>query len=192
MTFPAPLHRYPYSEYVSLEEHSPVRHEFIAGEVHAMAGGTPEHAALAAAILRLIGNQLPAGYRAYTSDLRVRVAAADVTTYPDGAVVCGKVARAADDPLAATNPVLLIEVTSPSTEGYDRGPKLETYRRIVGLAAVVIVSHREPRVAVHHRDADGTWRVTERGPGEVMELPAVGARIPVDDLYRDHELDGAT
>ncbi len=68
MSPPEPLHRYTYAEYVALEEHSPVRHEFIGGEIYAMAGGTPAHAALAATVLRLTGNQLPAGGRAYTSD----------------------------------------------------------------------------------------------------------------------------
>lgn len=72
MSLPGPIHSYAYTEYVLLEEHSPVRHEFIAGEIYAMAGGTPEHAALAASVLRLLGNQLPSGCRAYTSDLRVR------------------------------------------------------------------------------------------------------------------------
>jgi len=89
MSLPVPLHRYPYREYVALEEHSPVRHEFIAGEIYARAGGTPEHAALAAAVLRAIGNRLPAGRRTYTSDLRVRIENQAVTTYPDGAAICG-------------------------------------------------------------------------------------------------------
>jgi hypothetical protein len=110
----APLHSYSYAEYVALEEHSPVRHEFVAGEIYAMAGGTPGHAALAATVLRLVGNQLPAGCRAYTSDLRVRVAASDSTAYPDGAVTSGRSLRAEDDPVAVTNPILLIEVTRPS------------------------------------------------------------------------------
>ncbi|MBL8909360.1 MAG: Uma2 family endonuclease [Archangium sp.] len=130
MSVPARFHRYSYVDYVLLEQHSQVRHEFLDGEIYAMAGGTPEHAALAAVTLRLIGNQLPSGCRAYTSDLRVRIAKSDLTTYPDGAVICGKVAPAIDDQLAATNPTLVLEVTSPSTEAYDRGAKLDHYRTL--------------------------------------------------------------
>jgi Uma2 family endonuclease len=185
MTLPAPLHQYAYAEYVALEEHSPIRHEYIGGEIYAMAGGTPGHAALAATVLRLIGNQLPAGCRAFTSDLRVRILAADVTTYPDGAVVCGKTARAGDDALAVTNPVLLIEVTSPSTEAYDRGVKLEHYRQIESLREVIIVSHAESRLSLHRRGPDGLWETHEARAGEALDIASTGGRLAVDEVYRD-------
>lgn len=188
MSLPGPIHSYAYTEYVLLEEHSPVRHEFIAGEIYAMAGGTPEHAALAASVLRLLGNQLPSGCRAYTSDLRVRVATADVTTYPDGAIICGKVVRAADDPLAATNPIVVIEVTSPSTETYDKGAKLDIYKTLPSLKEIVIVSHREPHISVHRRKPDGTWETLEaREPAAPLEVQSIGAQLTLGDVYRDFE-----
>lgn len=185
MMLPAPLHRYAYSEYLALEEHSPVRHEYVAGEIYAMAGGTPEHAALAAAVLRAIGNRLPAGCRTYTSDLRVRIADGDVTTYPDGAVICGKVTRAGDDPLAATNPVLVVEVTSPSTQAYDRGVKLELYQRVASLREVLIVSHDHARVSVYRRDDEGRWSSEEAEAGAELQLRCLTTRLPVDEIYRD-------
>ncbi len=185
MSLPVPLHRYPYAEYVTLEEHSPVRHEFVAGEIYAMAGGTPEHAALAASVLRHLGNQLPAGYRAYTSDLRVRIEASDVTTYPDGAVVCGKVVRATDDHLAVTNPVVLIEVTSTSTEAYDRGAKLEIYKGLSSVREILILSHGAPHVVIHRRLPDGSWASDEATPGGTVEVQTVGATLAVDEIYRD-------
>jgi Uma2 family endonuclease len=80
---PVARHRYSYSEYVTLEEYSSVRYEFLNGEIYAMAGGTPTHAALAAAIIHLIRAQLPFGCRAYSSDLRVRVPETGLSTYPD-------------------------------------------------------------------------------------------------------------
>jgi Uma2 family endonuclease len=123
-------HRYSYSEYLILEESSSVRHEFADGEIYAIAGGTPTHAALAAIIIRLVGAQLPVGCRAYSSDLRVRVPETGLSTYPDVTVVGGQTTRAADDPVAVTNPVLVVEVTSPSTEDYDRGEKLTHYQRL--------------------------------------------------------------
>jgi len=70
---------------------------------------------------------MPPGGRTFTSDLRVRIAATGLTTYPDVAVICGPTLRAPEDPLAVTNPVLLVEITSPSTEDYDRGEKLRHY-----------------------------------------------------------------
>ncbi|MEJ7729262.1 MAG: Uma2 family endonuclease [Polyangiaceae bacterium] len=185
VSLPAPLHRYPYAEYVALEEHSAVRHEFVAGEIYAMAGGTPEHAAIAASVLRLLGNLLPAGCRGYTSDLRVRIAASDVTTYPDGAVICGKVLRSVDDALAATNPLILIEVTSPSTQAYDEGAKLGFYRLIPSVREVIVVSHDRHRVVVHRREDDGSWSSHESGPGADILVSCVGARLTVDEIYRD-------
>jgi Uma2 family endonuclease len=185
MSLPVPLHRYSYAEYLALEEHSPIRHEFLGGEIYAMAGGTPGHAALAATVLRLIGNQLPAGCRAFTSDLRVRIVEADLSTYPDGAVVCGKTSRADDDKLAVTNPLLLIEVTSPSTEDYDRGVKLEQYKRLPTLKEVVIVSHNRSHVTVFRRGAGDVWEVSEAGPGDTVVLASFGGKLAVDDVYRD-------
>ncbi len=178
-------HRYTYAEYVSLEQHSPIRHEFIDGEIYAMAGGTPEHAALAAVTLRLIGNQLPSGCRAYTSDLRVRIDASDLTTYPDGAVVCGRVAPATNDSLAATNPVVLIEVTSPSTEAYDRGAKVDHYKRLASVRDILILSHDERHATLHHRENDGSWSISSARDGETLQLRSIGATLEVSALYAD-------
>jgi Uma2 family endonuclease len=81
------LHDYTYAQYVALEEESSIRHEFLDGEIYAMAGGSPDHAALAAAIIGLLGPQLFPGYRAFTSDLRIRIPSTGLSTYPDVAVV---------------------------------------------------------------------------------------------------------
>jgi Uma2 family endonuclease len=174
---------YTYAEYLALEEETSVRHEYLDGEIYAMAGGSPDHAALAAALIRILGNQLPRGCRTFTSDLRVRIAATGLTTYPDAAVVCGRTQRSPDDPLAVTNPVLLVEVTSSSTEEYDRGEKLRHYTGLPSLREVLIVSHRAPELTLHRLDEAG-WTVTKASEGAVLELGSVAARISVDELYR--------
>lgn len=175
---------YSYAEYLALEEQSSVRHEFQGGEIYAMAGGTPDHAALAAALTALLRPLLPPGCRVFSSDLRVRIAPTGLSTYPDVSVVCGKTERALDDPHAVTNPRLVAEVTSPSTEEYDRGEKLRQYTLLASVREVVLVSHSAPRVTVHRR-AGEVWHVTEAGPGEAVELSSLGARFSIDDLYRD-------
>jgi len=172
------------AEYLALEEESQVRHEFFAGEIYAMAGGTPDHAALAAAVLQLVGSALPRGCRAYTSDLRVRIESTGLSTYPDGAVVCGKTDRSREDPLAVVNPVLLVEVTSRSTEEYDRTTKLEHYQALPGVREVLIVSHREPWLALHRREGDGRWTCVEAKGGGSVNLACIGATLAVDDVYR--------
>jgi Uma2 family endonuclease len=182
-TSPRRVH-YTYADYLALEEGSPIRHEFLDGEIFAMAGGSPDHAALAAAVIGIVRGQLPPGCRVFTSDLRVRVAATGLTTYPDAAVVCGATDRAPEDALAVTNPRLLVEVTSPSTEEYDRGEKLRHYESLPSLREVLIVSHRSPALTLHRRE-DAVWTVMTAGPGETLALASVPVRLAVDEVYRD-------
>jgi Uma2 family endonuclease len=178
-----------YAEYLALEEESPTRHEYLEGEIYAMAGGTPDHAALAGAVIGILRSGLPLGCRVFTSDLRVRIAETGLSTYPDAAVVCGASLRAADDPIAIVNPVLLVEVTSPSTEDYDRGEKLRHYKQLASLREVLIVSHREPRVTLARREEDGRWSSSDFRSGQSLTLAGVGG-IGVDDIYRDGLEDG--
>lgn len=178
---------YSYADYLSAQDSSDVRLEFWGGVIYAMAGGSPEHATLSAQVIALLGAKLPSGCRALSSDLKVRIPASDVTVYPDASVICGKIERAADDKQAALNPMLVVEVTSPSTEEYDRGEKLAEYKAIKSLKAIWIVSHAKPRVTVHERTKKG-WRATEFGPGERLTLSEPPLSVDVDAIYR--ALDG--
>ncbi len=118
-----------YADYLRLESESPLKLEFSDGEVFAMAGGTPEHAALAMQLVRLLSRSLPAECRLFSSDLKLWIAATELATYPDLTIVCGPLERAAHDPNAVTNPRFLVEVTSRSSEQYDRGSKLSQYKQ---------------------------------------------------------------
>lgn len=180
---PALLHKlnYEYSEYLGFEASSNVKHEFLDGQIYAMAGGTPEHAALAAAVVTLLGPQLRSGEcRPYNSDLRVRTPTG-LTTYPDVTVICGPRQIDGVDSLAITNPTLIVEVLSRSTEEYDSGDKFEHYKSFPSLREYVLVSHRERSVEIRRREEDG-WRTTVVAEGGVVEL-SVGARLDVRELY---------
>jgi Uma2 family endonuclease len=174
-----------YAEYLALEEESGTRHEFLDGEIYAMAGGTPDHAALAGAVIRVLGTVLPPACRVFTSDLRIRIAATGLSTYPDAAVVCGRTSRASDDVLAVVNPVMLVEVTSPSTEEYDRGDKLRHYQQVPALREVLILSHREPRATLFQRQEGDRWTTTDFRAGQSFRLGSLGRDLAVDDIYRD-------
>ncbi len=175
---------YTYTEYLALEEESSVRHEYLDGEIYAMAGGSPDHAALAAALISAIRSQLRPGCRMFTSDLRVRIPATGLSTYPDAAVVCGRTQRAADDALAVVNPVLLVEITSPSTEDYDRNEKLRHYKNLPSLREVLIASHREPHLTLHRREESG-WSVSVAERGGALTIESLAVRVDVDEVYRD-------
>jgi Uma2 family endonuclease len=172
---------YTYAEYLGFEASSNVKHEFLDGQIYAMAGGTPEHAALAAAVITLLGPQLRGSEcRPYNSDLRVRTPTG-LTTYPDVTVISGPREMDGIDPLAITNPVLIVEVLSRSTEEYDSGDKFEHYKAFPSLREYVLVSHRERSVEIRSRAEDG-WRTTVVHEGEAAQL-SVGARLDVRELY---------
>jgi len=171
-----------YDEYLRVLEVSGVKLEYCEGEIYAMAGGTPAHADLAASATRLLGNALLGSCRVSSSDLKIRVEATDLSTFPDVTVVCGERKVAARDPNAVTNPTLLVEVTSDSTEDYDRGEKLGHYKQVPDLQVVLFVSHRRPQVTVVERAPEG-WRQREVRSGEDVVLATPALRFAVDELY---------
>jgi Uma2 family endonuclease len=177
-----------YREYLGLLELSSMKLEYCEGEIYAMAGGTPAHADLGASATRLLGNALLGRCRVSSSDLRVRVEATDLTTFPDVTVVCGPRRTAAIDANAVINPTLLVEVTSNSTEGYDRGEKLSHFKQIPDLAAVLIVSHRRRQVTIVERSA-GTWTQREARSGESIVVESLSLSLSVDELYAGIDLE---
>lgn len=170
-----------YEDYLRLETESPLKLEYSDGEIFAMAGGTPEHGALAMQFVRVISATLPSTCTVFSSDVKVRIAASDLATYPDLSIVCAALVRPEDDPNAITNPRFIVEVTSASTEDYDRGGKLSQYKQLPSLEAVFLVSHRARRVTVVSRAGTG-WEERDVRAGERVELRDVIA-FDVNDLY---------
>src|SRR5438552_4149036 len=182
MMFPGRrLHRYTYSDYVALEQQSTTKHEFLDGEIYAMAGGSEEHSALAAEILRILGNAVEnRPCRVHTSDLRIYVESVGLATFADGAVICGPLEQHAPSPKAtALNPMVLVEVTSDSSEEYDNSEKLDYYRTIPTLREYIIVSHRERRITVHARQSQGEWATRVAIAAGRVLVESVGAELIV-------------
>jgi len=186
MGLPRGHHRYTYADYVALELESTIKHEFLDGEIYAMAGGTEEHSALSAEVLRALGNAIgDRPCRVHTSDLRLYVEAVGLATFPDGSVICGTLLQHEASPRAtALNPMVLVEVTSDSSEDYDTGSKLEYYRTIPTLRDYVVVSHRERRIWVHSRGDDGAWGTRVAIAGGRVAVQSLRAELVVDDVYR--------
>jgi Uma2 family endonuclease len=181
-----PITRMSYAEYLEREARSEARHEFLGGDVYAMAGGTPEHGALAIAFaseLRAALRGKPC--RVFSSDVRVSVPATGLSTYPDLSVVCGRLETHPEDPNAVTNPIVLIEVLSDSTEAHDRGAKAAHYRKLTSLREYVMVSQHEPRIEIMRRSERGVWELHGAGAGESIELASLGVRLSVDAVYED-------
>jgi Uma2 family endonuclease len=186
MTEPA-RQRFTFREYTELEEMSTVKHEFHDGQVWAMAGGTPAHAAIAANVTTLLSNQLrERPCRVFSSDLRTRVIATGLSTDPDIGVVCGQVELDPDDPRGhtVTIPCLLVEFLSPSTEAYDRGEKLEQYQQMASVEEIVIVSSDRRRVEVWERRGN-SWTQTTALQDETAALRSLPCELPLVEVYRD-------
>ena len=173
-----------YDEYLEREERSPRKHEYLRGEMVAMAGATPEHAALATSIATALSNAVRGKpCRVYSSDLRIRIRDTDLATYPDVAVVCDRLETSDDDRNGATNPILLVEILSDSTESYDRGAKFDHYRRLPSLREYVLVDQHEPHVEVYRRNESGRFELFEARAGETLELTSIGAVVAIDEIY---------
>lgn len=167
-----------------LERESEVRHEFEAGDILAMPGGTARHSALAARMITALGNTCVAGCTVFTSDMRVRVVATGRATYPDVSMVCGPLGYDPEDAARTTitNPVVLVEVLSVTTEKGDRGNKWMHYQRIASLQEYVLVS-QEARVEIFRRTPSGTWEYFEVREGNVRL--ASGPTLDLAVLYAD-------
>ncbi|GAC1552733.1 MAG: Uma2 family endonuclease [Polyangiales bacterium] len=179
---------YDYADYLRSLEMSELKLEYCDGVIYAMAGGTKAHAQLSAAMIGMLYRLLPKTFKAATSDMKVRVEATDLSTFPDVSVVCGDAVAPAIDPNAITNPTMLVEVTSKSTEDYDRGDKLSQYKQIPSLCAVLFVSHRTRRITLVER-VGTDWHERDFRAGEVASVTTPALHLAVDELYEGITLD---
>jgi Uma2 family endonuclease len=179
---------YSYDEYLRLLDESAFKLEYCDGVIYAMAGGTIAHAALSAAVIRILGQALRGSLSVFTSDLKIRIEASDLSTFPDVSVLCGAQQTSPIDANALTNPTLIVEVTSRSTEDYDRGDKLSHYKQIPALRAVMFVSHRTRTVTLIERGATG-WEEREFRAGEHVDLREPAVKVSVDEIYDGVTLD---
>ena len=177
-----------YAEYLELEDTSEIKHEFLEGEIVAMAGGTPEHGRLAMNLgaelrIKLRGRSC----KVLSSDVRVRVRVGESNKglYPDLSVVCGPIETDPADKTSIVNPVVLVEVLSPKTEEKDRGSKFERYKRLPSLKEYVLVSQDEPCIEVFRRQDDGSWPSTVARAGERVNLGSIKCEVSVDAVYAE-------
>lgn len=180
-------------QYLEIERAAEYKSEYLNGEMFAMAGAKANHNLILAHIVRELDQQLrERPCNVYPSDMRVRVSATDLYTYPDAAVLCGKPAYSDQRQDTLLNPTVIVEVLSPSTEAYDRGRKFEHYRTIESLRQYLLIS--SDRV---HADLftlqDGRWVLTSAdGSQDALELESIGCRLRLADLYEKVEFEPAT
>lgn len=176
-----------FEDYLVAEGSSQEKHEWSEGVVYAMSRGTPEHGRLTMRIARAIGNALGRACEVYSSDTMIYVEGAKLATYADASVVCGaletKTVKKNGKSLgeAVTNPVIIIEVLSESTERYDRDGKFQAYKRLTSLREYVLLAQDRAWIEVYRLGEDGAWACDVGGAGAAVTIH--GSSISVDSVY---------
>jgi Uma2 family endonuclease len=173
-------------EYLEFEKTSPVRHEYVEGQIYAMAGGTKNHNRITVDLTARLNDQLASGgCEAFASDVKVRVGT--LFYYPDVVVTCEPLTEAEnEDDYIAKNPVLITEVLSKTTARTDRVEKMNEYQHLPSLREYVLIAQERMRVEVYrHEQAGAAWQseVYTEPEAEVF-FASVGAKIKVADIYR--------
>lgn len=169
-------------EYLEGEKISPVKHEFIEGEVYAMAGTSDNHNRIVVALITLLSNHLrDSRCEPFAGDIKVR-ATKNVVYYPDILVSCEE---NPPDPYFRNEPVLIIEITSKTTESIDRREKLLFYQQMPSVQEYAVVNQFKMDVQVHRRQLNGGWITYFFNESkDVVELSSVEMNIPLPDIYR--------
>ena len=181
----APQPRLSFDDWLAIERTATdQRREYVAGEVFAMAGGSEEHNLIALNVGAELRNQLKGRpCRVYASDMKVHIAAADVGAYPDVMVICGEREFHDGRRDVVTNPTLIVEVLSDSTEAYDRGDRFRYYRSLPSLQAYLLLSQDRMQAELFLRRPDGTWSLsTYQESSESIPLPVIEAELSLAEV----------
>lgn len=181
-------------EYLALERSSREKHEYFAGEIFAMGGASERHNLIVTNVVGELRRQLKGRpCKTYASDMRVKVAATGLYTYPDVVVVCGDARFDDEQRDTLLNPTVLIEVLSKSTEAYDRGEKSEHYRQLESLAEYLLISQDKYHLEHYLRQPDHHWLLSEHnGLQSTVRLPAIGCELALAEIYDKVDLSNAT
>lgn len=172
-------------EYLAIERVAEFRSEYFAGKMYAMPGVKRPHSLIVTELIAALHSGLRGrDCEIHAQDMRVRVPAAGLYTYPDVAVVCGEARYEDDEVDTLLNPDVIIEVLSPSTELYDRVGKFKLYRGLESLREYVLVAQYEPDIEKFTRRPDGTWSLTAADDLTAnITLESIGVTLELADIY---------
>jgi Uma2 family endonuclease len=169
-------------QYLRIEREAEFKSEFRDGRMFAMVGGSANHALIGARIGSLLFYQMPSECRVYSSSLRIK--AGELYTYADCCVISGKPHCIGDQNDVVVNPLLIVEVLSPSTEAYDRGKKFEAYRTIESFREYLLIHQDRRHVEHYSKQDDGSWVLREHSGLEgSVSIARLGVTISLGELY---------
>jgi Uma2 family endonuclease len=171
-------------EYLEGEKFSEIKHEYIDGQVYAMAGASDAHVTVVGNLFVLLRNHFRgSGCRVYMADMKAQIDVINRYFYPDVMVTCDT--RDREFEYFKCYPSLIIEVLSESTEGYDRGKKFASYRHLESLQEYVLISPRQMSVECFRRNEKGQWVLYPYEKGEEVHLASVDFRCAIAEIYED-------
>ena len=179
----SPVAKLTIDDYLAIDGASDRPLEFHDGEIYPMVDATVDHSIIAANVVHHLASRLDGSNRRVVSVVSIRATAKNVV-YPDIAVFCGSILRAKDAPDSAINPKLIVEVLSPSTEGYDYSGKFDIYCTIPTFEEYVLIAQDQPRVHVFHKNSDVKWTLTKYdGLQSVIKLESLNIELPAADIF---------
>ncbi len=172
-------------EYLEIERKAEIKSEFYDGEMFAMSGGSRWHSIISSNVGRELGNALKGrGCVVFESNMRVKVEATGLYTYPDVSVSCEEQRFVDDEMDTLLNPAVIVEVLSESTEKYDRGQKFQQYQQIPSLQEYMLVSQQAARVELLVREGGGTWRLHQaEGLEAKITSPTLGVTLELREIF---------
>ncbi len=187
MTSAIGQHRTQFSkeEYFLLEERSLERHEFFSGEIFATAGGSFNHSIISTNITTQLTNRLGgSGCVIFNNDVKIFIPANSLFTYPDASVVCEPIEPYGDRSDIYINPMLIVEVPSPSTMAYDRGDKFGLYSQLASFREYALVWQDEVLVETCVKQRSGQWAISRLTAEETLPIESLDLELPIDELYQ--------
>lgn len=181
-----PVTKMTLEEYLEFDFQSEGRFEYYNGEVFEMSGGSPEHSLLASRTGFLLNRELlPKSCLVFSSDVRIKVPTMPPYRYGDVTALCeSPVYENVGKQKLLVNPALIVEVLSPSTEGYDRDKKFKAYKSIKSLREYLLISQDEIFVTLYTKHNEKFWFQSEYESGEILKLESLGCQLSVDEIYQ--------
>ncbi|MGB5962026.1 MAG: Uma2 family endonuclease [Coleofasciculaceae cyanobacterium] len=172
-------------EYLNIEEQNPIKHEYIDGQIYAMAGASDAHVTIAGNLFALLRSHLRgSGCRVYISDMKARIETLNRFYYPDVMVTCDS--RDQETPTYKRFPTLIIEVLSDSTEAFDRGDKFADYQEISSLREYVLINSKRQRIECFRRNDEGLWVLQSyTAEQRLFKLNSINFEGRLEALYED-------
>lgn len=190
-----PERRYTLEEYFELERTSEERFEYWRGEVFCMSGGSRTHDRILVNFIVHLSSKLSSRKcRVFSSDMRIKVPSAPPYRYADLSALCGEPKFEEIGGVdALTNPALVVEILSPSTEAYDRGDKFTRYKSIASFGEYLLVAQHRPHVTQFFRQADGSWAYNEFNDlASTVKLASLDCDMSLSEIYGGISFDAET